>query len=208
MMTAAVSLVMVRDRSSISSKPDLGVVAELIERNALMLRVGLQHFAIFGMHAAGGEDVAAAGGADRHHGRFGHRGGRVVHRRVRHVHARQLADHALKFEDRGERALRDFGLIRRVRGQEFAARHDRIHHHRAVVIVDARAQKARVAIPSGGGVFRAARFEIIQNVVFTAARLRWPAAFGNERQRAGGRPGLRSSKDQWCRASRDALRLT
>ena len=49
----------------------IGVVSELVERDALVLRLGLQHFAIFGMHAAGGEDVTAAGRADRHHGGFG-----------------------------------------------------------------------------------------------------------------------------------------
>ena len=173
-----------------------------------MLRVGLQHFAIFGMHAAGGKNVAAARGADRHHGGFGHGGGRVVHRSVRDIHARQLADHALKFEDRGQRALRDFGLIRRVRRQEFAARDDGIDHHGAVVIIDSRAEKTRIAIPAGCGIFGAAGFEIIQNVVFAAARRNGELLYCNGRQRAGGRPGLQFSRDRWCRASRDALRLT
>ena len=79
-----------------------------------MLGVGGEDFAIFGMHGARGEDAIAAGHSHSHHGRFRHGRRAVVHGRVGHIHPGELADHGLKFEDGGERALRDLGLVGRV----------------------------------------------------------------------------------------------
>ena len=118
-----------------------------------LLGVGAQHFAILRMHGARHQHAALAGDAHRHHGRFRHGGRAVVHGGVGHVHAGELADHGLEFEDGGERALRDFRLVGRVGGEELAARDHRVHQHRPVVVVHARAQKGRVAV----GVFGAAR---------------------------------------------------
>ena len=68
----------------------------------------------------------------------------VVARRVRDVHAGQLADHRLVFEDRLEDALAHLRLIRRVRGQELAAREDRVDDGRHVVVVDAGAEERQL----------------------------------------------------------------
>ena len=54
--------------------------------------------------------------------RFGRRAPAVVQTGVRHVHAGQLADERLILEHRLQIALTHFGLIRRVRRVEFAAR--------------------------------------------------------------------------------------
>ena len=142
------------------------IVFELRHGNTLMARVGSQHFAIFRMNGAGHGDAIAPGDPHGHHGGFGHGRGSVVHRRIGHIHAGQLADHGLEFEDRGERALRDLGLVRRVRSQKLAARDDRIHQHRAVMMIHARAQEIRVRV----GVFAAARAEIIDDFVLAFAR--------------------------------------
>ena len=80
-----------------------------------------------------------------HQHRFGQRRRAVVHRSIRHFLAGQLAHQRLKFEDRLQRSLGDFRLIRRVGGEEFAALDQRISHHRAQMLVDARAQKGSVA---------------------------------------------------------------
>ena len=162
MITAAVSSSILLSRSARSSAPASRDVAELRHRHALMLRVGEQHFAIFRMHGARDQNAVAAGDPHGHHGGFRHGGGAVVHGSVGHFHAGQLADHGLEFEDGGERALRDFGLVGRVGSQKFAARDHRIHQHRPVMMVDARAQERRVTI----GVFVAARAEVIDDFVF------------------------------------------
>ncbi len=108
-------------------------------RHALMLGVGGEHFAILGMHGARDQYAVPAGQPHGHHGGFGNRGRTVVHRRVGGFHARELAEHGLKFEDRGEGALRDFRLVGRVGRQELCAGHHRIHQHGPVMMVDARA---------------------------------------------------------------------
>ena len=139
-----------------------GHVAELGDGHALMFGVGGEHFAVLGVDAFGDQHAALAGGAHRHHGGLGHGGGAVVHGRVGHVHAGELADHGLKFEDGGERALRDLGLIGRVRGEELAARDHGIHQHGAEMVVHAGAEEAGVAV----GALGRAVAEVIHNLVF------------------------------------------
>ena len=141
MITAAVESSSLRSRSSRSMRAGFRHVAELLHRHALVLGVGAQHLAIFGMHRPRDQHAAFAGDAHGHHGGFGHGGGAVVHRSVGHVHAGELADHGLEFEDGGERALRDLRLVGRVGRQKLAARDHRIHQHRAVVVIDAGAQE-------------------------------------------------------------------
>jgi len=58
------------------------------------------------------------GHAHGHHGGFGHGGRAIVHGSVGDVHAGELADHGLEFENGGQGALRDLGLIGRVGGEE------------------------------------------------------------------------------------------
>ena len=94
-----------------------------------------------------------AGDADGHHHRLGSAGGTVVHAGVGHVHAGQLGNHGLKLEDRLQRALRDLGLVGRVAGEELAALHQGVDHHRPVVTIGSGAEKAGVAgrVLSAGG---------------------------------------------------------
>ncbi len=146
-ITAAVWSSILLSRSSRSSAPVSRVIAELRHRHALVLGVGRAELRdIPDAPCAPPAILSRSGEPHRHHGRFRHRGRAVVHGCVGHVHAGQLADHGLKFEDRGERALRDFGLVGRVGSQKLAARDHRIHQHRPVVVVNARAQKGRVAV--------------------------------------------------------------
>jgi hypothetical protein len=70
--------------------------------------------------------------------------------------------HGLEFEDRGECALRDLGLVRRVRRQKLAARHHGIHKNRAEMVIHACAQKGREAV----AVLRGAVAEVLNDLVF------------------------------------------
>ena len=106
-----------------------------------VLRVSLQHLAIFRMNAARDQHGVAAGEALGHQHGFGERGRAVVHGRVGDFLAGELADQRLKFEDGFESSLRNFGLIGRVGSQEFAALNQRVGDDGAKVIVDARAEK-------------------------------------------------------------------
>src|SRR3546814_2535062 len=74
-----------------------------------------------GMKPRREQRLAAAGDAPRHHDRFPAGGRAVVHRRIGDVGAEQARNLALELEQHLQRALRDFGLIGRVGGQEFAA---------------------------------------------------------------------------------------
>ncbi len=125
-----------------------------------------ERLAVLRMHGAGDQGAMTPGDSHGHHRRLGDRRRGIVHGRIGHVHARKLADHALEFEDRGQRALRDFRLIRRVGGKKFAARNDGIDHHGAVVVIHTRAQKISITV----GIFRATALEIIQDFVFAFSR--------------------------------------
>ena len=57
--------------------------------------------------------------------RLGRRGRLIEQRRVGHLHSRQLRHHRLKIEERFEAALRDLGLVRRVRCVPSGI----LHHH-------------------------------------------------------------------------------
>ena len=148
--------------------------------------------------------VALPVSARRHHGRLGHGGGAVVHGGVGHVHAGELADHGLEFEDRGERALRDLGLVGRVGSEKLAARNHRIHQHRAVMVVHAGAQERGVAV----GVFGAARAEVVDDFVFGDARRQVQRAAAAAPLRAGARTGLRRTRRRRRPASRGVRNRT
>ena len=72
----------------------------------------------------------------------------------------ELAHQRLKFEDCRERALRNFRLIRSVGSEKFAALDQRVGHHRAHVLVNARAEKRSVA----ARILRRARLEILDDL--------------------------------------------
>ncbi len=130
---------------------DAVVVRNLDDLQAEARRVGLDDLAHLRVERLGEDDpcppgrvlgdVAGVGGDRRP----------VVARCVRDVHARQLADDGLVLEDRLEHALAHLGLVRRVGGQKLAAREDRIHDRRDVVVVDPGAEErelpARVDVP-------------------------------------------------------------
>ena len=144
----------------------LGVVAELLDGQTLILGVRLEHLPVLGVHRARHQQSCCGRlmrAAIMRRFRDGRRA--VVHGSVGHVHAGELADHRLEFEDGRQRALRDLGLVRRVGGEELPARDDRVDQHGTVVAVNARAEKRRVV----RGVLRAASPEILHNLVFGLA---------------------------------------
>jgi len=109
-----------------------------------MLRVGGEDFAMLGMDGGGDDSMGAAGDARGHHDGFGGAGRAVVHAGVGDVHAGEFADHGLELEDGLQGPLRDFGLIRGVTGEEFAALDQGINDDRAIVTIAACAEKAGV----------------------------------------------------------------
>ena len=86
-----------------------------------------------------------------------------------------------------QRALRDFGLVGRVGGEKLAARNDRIHQHRTVMVIHAGAEKAGVAV----GVFGRPRAEVIDDLVL--ADFRGSRSSGRLSRTASGRWENRSS---------------
>ena len=90
--------------------------------------------------------LAASGDAHGHHHGFRCAGRAVVHGGIGDFHAGELADHGLEFEDGLQRALRDLRLVRRVGGEEFAARDQRVDDDGAVVAIGAGAEEAGVAV--------------------------------------------------------------
>ncbi len=111
------------------------------------------------MHAARDHGSRASGDAVGHEHGFGGGGRSVIHRGIRHFHAGEFADHRLEFKDRLQCSLCDLWLVRRVRGEELAARNQAVDHHRAVVVVGAGAKKTGVA----ERVLRGALAEIVEN---------------------------------------------
>src|SRR4051812_41862178 len=77
----------------------------------------------------------------RNERRFGERRGAIVERGVRNIEPENFGDDTLEFKNDLERALARFGLIRRVRGGELAARADRADHGRNEMIVGTGAEK-------------------------------------------------------------------
>ena len=77
-----------------------------------------KHLHVLRMDVAGNDDLVPSGPNESHHRRLGDGGCAVVKGRVGDVERRQLCDQGLEFEDRLERALARFRLVRRVGGVE------------------------------------------------------------------------------------------
>ena len=116
------------------------------EGDLLVGGVGADDLAVLGVDGAGDDGGVAAGDADGHHDGFGGAGGAVVHAGVGNLHAGELADHGLELEHGLEGALGDFGLVGGVAGEEFAALDEGIDDDGLVVLVDAGAEEAGVAV--------------------------------------------------------------
>jgi hypothetical protein len=108
-------------------------------------RISRHNLAILRMHRPRNYRAITARHAHRHHDRFSRTRRAVIHRRVRDLHACQLADHRLELEHCLQRSLRDLRLVRRIARQKLATRDDRIDQHRPIVLVNTRAQKARIS---------------------------------------------------------------
>ena len=127
----------------------------LLDLQSGIPRVGGEHLAVFRVHRARYQHAAAVGDPLRHQRRFGERRRTVVHRGVGDFLASELAHQRLEFEDGLQRALADLRLVRRVRSKEFAALEKRVGDDGAVMVVNACAEKARIA----DRILRCARFE-------------------------------------------------
>ena len=107
------------------------------------VRHGLHDLRIMRVQRAREHRALAAGDAGRHRHRFPARGRSVVERGIRHRTAIETRHLRLELEQHLERALRDFRLIRRVGGQEFAALNNVIHARWHMMLICACAQEKR-----------------------------------------------------------------
>ena len=105
----------------------------------------MQHLAVFRVHRTRDQHVIAVRQPLGHQHRFGERGRAVVHRSVSHFLAGDLAHQGLKFKNRGQRALREFGLVGRVRSKKLAALDDGVGYHGAKMRIDSGTEKRGVA---------------------------------------------------------------
>ena len=107
-----------------------------LDGEAVEVCVGLDDAAHLWVHRLAHQDaVCLLGVAPSHHGSLRRSGSAVVHRGVGNVHARQLCNHRLILEDVVKRALRYFGLIRRIGRQELRALDEVLHYAGRIVIV-------------------------------------------------------------------------
>ena len=112
----------------------------------------LQHRGVMRVDAGRDEAFCPPRDAPRHEHRLGHRGGAIIHGGVGHLHAGQAGNLGLEFEQHLQGALRDFRLIGRVGGEEFAALDHHVDGGRHMMLVGAAAhEEGRRA---GGAVLR------------------------------------------------------
>ena len=147
------------------------------------MQVGLEHLPVFGVDGARHDDPLAAVRPHSHQGGFRERGGAVIEGCVGHFHSRQLADERLEFEDRLQRALADFRLVRGVGGIKLAAGYERIHHGRAEVVISSGAQEAGEI----AGILRGSLFEVPQDFRLRLARPQPKCPLQTERRGDGGK---------------------
>ena len=106
-----------------------------VERVTCKVRHRLGDAHIMRVQAGREHRLFPLGHAARHRDCLPASGRAVIHRRIRHIAAEQPGDLRLEFEQHLERALRDFGLIGRVGGQELATLDDVIHRRGDMVFV-------------------------------------------------------------------------
>ena len=114
-----------------------------IQRVAGILRHRLGHADIMRMQSRREHRFAALRDAASHANGFPTCRRTIVHRCVGHIAAKQPRNLRLEFEEHLQRALRDFGLIRRIGRQEFAALDDMVNTGGDMMLIRARAQKER-----------------------------------------------------------------
>ena len=108
------------------------------------------------------QPLAPLARAERQVGGRGDRRGPLVQRRVRDRQPGELRDRGLELEHHLQPALRDLGLVRRVRRQELRARDDRVDERRDVVVVHPGAEEADLRV--GVGVARGERGEAVEDL--------------------------------------------
>ena len=106
--------------------------------------------------------LAALAGAERQVGGGRDRGRALVQRGVRDRQPGELRDRGLELEHDLQPALRDLGLVRRVRGQELGARDDRVDERRDVVVVHPGADEADLRV--GVRVARGERRQLLEDL--------------------------------------------
>ena len=104
------------------------------------------------------DDLLPPGHPNGHERRFGRGRTAVVHGGVHDLHREQLGDERLVLEDPLERALADLGLVRRVRGQKFAAQGEDGHGGGDVAALDRPADEERTR--AGRSVHRRETLEV------------------------------------------------
>jgi hypothetical protein len=113
-------------------------------------RVRLDDLPHLWVRRLGDDDLCSARRVLRHVAGVGRHGRPVVAGCVGDVHAGQLADRGLVLVDGLQDALTHLRLVRRVGGQELAARKNDVHDRGDVVVVDSRAEERE--LPAGGNV--------------------------------------------------------
>ena len=115
---------------------------KVLKLDSRMLHISSYDFKILRMDCAAGHHFRSLCYALGHQHRFGKRGRSVIHGSIGHFHSRQLANERLEFENRLQRTLRYFRLVRSVRRKKFRTRNDVIDYGRDVMLVGAGAEEA------------------------------------------------------------------
>ena len=136
-------------------RPGVGVgdaVAQpdLDDLDPVAVRVGRERLAAVRVHAARDDDAALAVRELGQVGRGRHGARTLVDRRVGHGQRRELADGGLELEHDLQAALRDLGLVGRVRREELRSRHEHVHERGDVVVVHPAAEEGDLVL--GGRV--------------------------------------------------------
>ena len=124
---------------------------EVADLDAVGVAVSVQHRTVMRMQGEGHGHGVALGQTAGHQRAFGQRGRAVVHGGVGHFHAEQTGDERLEFKDALQRALTDFGLVRRIGGIEFGTADQGRDHGGDMVLVAPRADPRGTGGGHGGG---------------------------------------------------------
>ena len=119
------------------------------DTNIASLMVGAHNFAILRVNGMAEDDLPSfvPPHFQRNGDRFRQAGGAIIVTGVSGIHARQCAHHTLIFVGRLQGALRDFRLVGRIRGVEFASQQDMIDHRRDEMVISAGTAEQGVILP-------------------------------------------------------------